>query len=134
MAFRRLVHRVISRRHTVGFKRVWMRGVSEEHISSAIRNERTTMQTDPFQVNPLGRGQLADFLRCSLLTYRFDMLVVRALKISQLTDGGMPPTYDSMHQCIESLQNEWFRIKSRRYSPDFRDTVLRKLTRIKEIC
>ena len=26
------VHRVISRRHTVGFKRVWMRGVSEEHI------------------------------------------------------------------------------------------------------
>jgi hypothetical protein len=27
-------------------------------------------QTDPFQANPLGRGQLADFLRCSLLTYR----------------------------------------------------------------
>jgi hypothetical protein len=26
------------------------------------------------------------------------MLVVRALKISQLTDGGMPPTYDSMHE------------------------------------
>jgi hypothetical protein len=26
-----------------------------------------------------------------------DMLVVRALKISRLTDGGMPPTYDSMH-------------------------------------
>jgi hypothetical protein len=26
-----------------------------------------------------------------------DMLVVRALKISQLTGGGMPPTYDSMH-------------------------------------
>jgi hypothetical protein len=26
-----------------------------------------------------------------------EMLVVRALKISQLTDGGMPPTYDSMH-------------------------------------
>jgi len=26
-----------------------------------------------------------------------DMLVVRALKISQLTDGGMPPTNDSMH-------------------------------------
>ena len=37
----------------------------------AIRNERTTTQTDPFQANPLGRGQLADFLRCSLLTYRF---------------------------------------------------------------
>jgi hypothetical protein len=27
-----LVHRFISRRHTVGFKRVWMRGVSEEHM------------------------------------------------------------------------------------------------------
>jgi hypothetical protein len=26
-----------------------------------------------------------------------DMLVVRVLKISQLTGGGMPPTYDSMH-------------------------------------
>jgi hypothetical protein len=26
-----------------------------------------------------------------------DMLVVRALKIGQMTDGGMPPTYDSIH-------------------------------------
>jgi hypothetical protein len=26
-----------------------------------------------------------------------DMVVVRALKISQMTDGGMPPTCDSMH-------------------------------------
>jgi len=26
-----------------------------------------------------------------------DMLVFCGLKISQLTDGGMPPTYDSMH-------------------------------------
>jgi len=25
------------------------------------------------------------------------MLVVRALKISQLTDGGRSPTYDTMH-------------------------------------
>jgi len=25
------------------------------------------------------------------------MLVVLALKISQLTDGGMSPTYDTMH-------------------------------------
>jgi hypothetical protein len=24
-------------------------------------------------------------------------IVVRALKISQMTDGGMPPTYNSMH-------------------------------------
>jgi hypothetical protein len=36
---------------------------------------------------------------CVALSLRIDsdMLVVRALKISQLTDGGMPPTYDSMH-------------------------------------
>jgi hypothetical protein len=27
-----LVHRLISRRHTVGFKRVWMQGASEAHI------------------------------------------------------------------------------------------------------
>jgi hypothetical protein len=26
-----------------------------------------------------------------------DMFVVRALKISQMTDGGIPPIYDSMH-------------------------------------
>jgi len=26
-----------------------------------------------------------------------DMLVVRALKIGQMTDGCRPPTYDSMH-------------------------------------
>jgi len=38
--------------------------------NGAGRNERTTTQTDPFQANPLGRGQLADFPRCSLLTYR----------------------------------------------------------------
>jgi len=28
------------------------------------------------------------------------MLVVRALKISQLTDGGMPSTHDSMHKAL----------------------------------
>ena len=31
------------------------------------------------------------------LRINLDMLVVRALKISQMTDGGMPPTYDSTH-------------------------------------
>ena len=76
-------------------------------ISAAIRNERTTTQTDPFQANPLGRGQLADFLsggrRTHSLRIDSDMLVVTAspartaFKISQLTDGGMPPTYDTMY-------------------------------------
>jgi hypothetical protein len=44
---------------------------------------------------------LADFPSGSRRTHSLridlDMLVVRALKISQMTDGGMPPTYDSMH-------------------------------------
>jgi hypothetical protein len=79
-------------------------------ISGAIRNERTTTQTDPFQANPLGRGQLADFLSRGRGTHSLridlDMLVFTAspartaLKISQLTPrprGGRPPTYDSMH-------------------------------------
>ena len=54
----------------------------------------------PFQANPLGRGQLADFLRCSLLTYRlryarrYRQPGFGTLKISQLTACGMPPTYD----------------------------------------
>ena len=66
-------------------------------ISDAIRSERTTTQTDPSQANPLGRGQLAVFGVAHSLRIDLDMLVVRALKISQLTDGGMPPTNDSMH-------------------------------------
>ena len=70
-------------------------------ISGAIRNERATKQTDPFQANPLGRGQLADFPSRGRVAHSsridLDMLVVRALKISQLTDGGMSPTYDTMH-------------------------------------
>jgi hypothetical protein len=37
-----------------------------------------------------------------------DMLVVRALKIGHMADGGLPPTYDSMHQdeqhiCVQLL-------------------------------
>jgi hypothetical protein len=33
-----------------------------------------------------------------------DRLVVRALKISQLTDGGMPPTYETMHWSMNKLR------------------------------
>src|SRR5262249_62288351 len=110
----KLVHGIISKRPTVGFKRVWMRGVSEEHIRW-IRNERTTKQTDPFQDNPLGRGQLADFPSRGRGTHSsridLDMLVVTAslartaLKISQLTDGGMSPTYDTMHHPSNLAKN-----------------------------
>jgi hypothetical protein len=28
------------------------------------------------------------------------MLVARALKIGKIADGGMPPTYETMHECI----------------------------------
>jgi hypothetical protein len=30
------------------------------------------------------------------------VLVARALKIGKTADGGMPPTYETMHQCIAS--------------------------------
>src|SRR6516165_1577990 len=40
-------------------------------ISKLIRNRRATQPPAHFHRNPLGRGQLAVFLRCSLLTYRF---------------------------------------------------------------
>src|SRR5580658_809294 len=40
-------------------------------ISESIRNRRATPPPAHFHRNPSGRGQLAVFLRCSLLTYRF---------------------------------------------------------------
>src|ERR1700731_4966560 len=40
-------------------------------ISKLIRNRRATQPPAHFHRNPLGRGQLAVFPRCSLLTYRF---------------------------------------------------------------
>jgi hypothetical protein len=42
-------------------------------------------------------GALADFPRCSFLRTDQSMLVARALKIGQIADGGMPPTYETMH-------------------------------------
>ena len=80
------------------------------YVTNEQRRRRTLFKLTLWAV-----GQLADFPRCSLLTSRTSfvpamgaprsaegqnwcgMLVVRALKISQLTDGGMPPTYDSVH-------------------------------------
>ncbi len=40
-------------------------------ISESIRNRRATQQSAHFQRNPPGRGRLAVFPRCSLLTYQF---------------------------------------------------------------
>src|SRR6516225_8496859 len=39
-------------------------------ISESIRNRRATQPPAHFQRNPPGRGQLAVFRRCSLLTYQ----------------------------------------------------------------
>src|SRR4029077_14269360 len=59
----------------------------ERSISESIRDRRATRPPAHFDRNPPGRGQLAAFPR-SLLTYRLDMLVARALKSGQLTCGG----------------------------------------------
>jgi hypothetical protein len=40
-------------------------------VSESIRNRRATQPPAHFHRNPMGRGQLAVFPRCSLLTYRF---------------------------------------------------------------
>src|SRR5271170_6057089 len=35
------------------------------------------------------------------------MLVARALKIGKIADGGMPPTYGTMHYCTFPLNEGW---------------------------
>jgi hypothetical protein len=67
-------------------------------VSAAIRNERATTQTDPFQANPEGRWRFWPIFRVARSS-RTDqsMLVALALKIGQIADGGMPPTYETMH-------------------------------------
>jgi hypothetical protein len=70
-------------------------------ISEAIRDERTTTQTDLFKPTLWAVASWLIFRVAHSLRIHSDMLVVRALKISQLTDSGTPPTYDSMHQELE---------------------------------
>jgi hypothetical protein len=67
-------------------------------VSGAIRNERATTQTNPFQANPGGPMALLPIF-CVARSSRTDlsMLVARALKIGKIADGGMPPTYETMH-------------------------------------
>jgi hypothetical protein len=58
------------------------------HISESIRNRRATQPPAHFQHNPLDRGQLAVFPRCSLDPYQFRYgRFARVLKNSQLTCG-----------------------------------------------
>jgi hypothetical protein len=42
--------------------------------------------------------RVARFSRTNL-----SMIVARALKIGQIADGGMPPTYETTHQCTKSV-------------------------------
>ena len=59
-------------------------------MSQSIRNRRATPPPAHFHRNPLGRSQLAVFLRCSLDPYHQIWVFVRALKNSQLTSGKIP--------------------------------------------
>ena len=66
-------------------------------ISAAIRpNEQRRRQT-LFKPTFWAVASWLIFGVAHSLRIALDMLVVHALKISQLTDGGMSPTYDSMH-------------------------------------
>src|SRR5258707_1840860 len=83
-------------------------------ISKSIRNRRAPQPPAQLQRNPPGRGRLAVFPRCSLLTSRTifalgerpksaglqkwcGMLVARALKNSQLTCGDITIICETVH-------------------------------------
>ena len=62
------------------------------YVTNEQRRRRTLFKPTPWAV-------VSGLIFCVArsLHIDLDMLVVRALKISQLTDGGMPPTYHSTH-------------------------------------
>ena len=66
------------------------------YVTNEQRSRRTLFKPTHWAVASwlmfLSRGRGTHSSRIDL-----DMLVVRALKISQLTDGGMSPTSDTMH-------------------------------------
>ena len=68
------------------------------YVTNEQRRRRTLFKPTPWAVASWLIFRVARSLRIDS-----DMLVATAspartaLKISQLTDGGMPPTYDSMH-------------------------------------
>src|SRR5215510_443478 len=67
-------------------------------ISKLIRNRRATQPPAHFQRNPLGRGRLAVFPRCSLGPYAFRYgRFARALKNSQLTCGDVTIICETVH-------------------------------------
>jgi hypothetical protein len=70
-----------------------MRGVSEEHIRGDTQRTKQRRQQTLFKPTLWAVASWLIFGVAHSLRIDSDMLVVRALKISQLTDGGMPPTY-----------------------------------------
>src|SRR5271165_4061276 len=82
----------------------WAAGKAQGgRISQSIRNRRATQPPAHFQRNPLGRGRLAVFPRCSLDPYesrygRFTASPARtALKNSQLTCGDITIICETVH-------------------------------------
>jgi hypothetical protein len=67
-------------------------------ISESIRSRRATQPPAHFQGNPLGRGQLTVFPRCSLGPYqsRYGRFA-HALKNSQLTSGDITIICETVH-------------------------------------
>ena len=73
-------------------------------VSAAIRDERATTQTDPFQANPEGPWRFGRFSALLAPYVSIENTLVdtasparTALKIGQIAGGGMPPTYETMH-------------------------------------
>ena len=62
------------------------------YVTNEQRSKRTLFKPTHWAVASWLVFRVAHSSRIDL-----DMLVVLALKISQLTDGGMSPTYDTMH-------------------------------------
>ena len=62
------------------------------YVTSEQRSRRTLFKPTPWAV-----ASWLIFCVAHSLRIDSDVLVVRALKISQLTDGGLSPTYDTMH-------------------------------------
>jgi hypothetical protein len=68
------------------------------HVSQRIRSSLAPSIQTLFKPNRRADEALADFLRCSLLTYRISVCSsLGASKIGQIADGGMSLTYETMY-------------------------------------
>src|SRR5258705_9967196 len=76
------------------------------HISKSIRNRRATRPPAHFHRNPVGRGRLAVFPRCSLLTYRF-RYARRSRLEKQPTDLRRKTCYFGDRTLVEDSMSAW---------------------------